>query len=143
MSQRELLADTASLDDGLTCAIPRVPAVDLVELVGCHVRLNGPDAFGQMLESARPIGRMISPLALTPCVPMQGRFIYAGFADRLVHPREQVTRLWQHWGKPEIHWYSSGHTTFFRSRPVQRFIDDALGAVGARRPVTDPTQTLT
>ncbi len=35
---------------------------------------------------------MISPLSLTPLVPMPGRFIYAGIADRLVHPREQVTR---------------------------------------------------
>ena len=69
---------------------------------------------------------MISPLALTPRVPMRGRFIYAGIADRLVHPRDQVTRLWEHWGKPEIHWYPGGHTGFFRSRPVQRFIDDAL-----------------
>ncbi|MGA9677571.1 MAG: hypothetical protein WBR28_20805 [Mycobacterium sp.] len=116
----------ASLDDGLTCAILGVPAVDLVELVGRHAGLSGHDALGQTMRRAKPIGRMISPFALTPRVPMQGRFIYAGIADRLVHPRDQVTRLWQHWGRPQIHWYSGGHTGFFRSRPVQRFIDDAL-----------------
>lgn len=54
---------------------------------------------------------------------MRGRFIYAGIADRLVHPREQVARLWEHWGKPEIVWCQGGHTGFFQSRPVQRFID--------------------
>ena len=75
---------------------------------------------------AKPLGRMISPFALSPRVPMEGRFIYAGIADRLVHPRDQVSRLWQHWGRPQIRWYSGGHTGFFRSRPVQRFIDDAL-----------------
>jgi hypothetical protein len=116
----------ASLDDGLTCAILGVPAVDLVELVSRHAGLSGHDALGQTMRRAKPIGRMISPFALTPRVPMQGRFIYAGIADRLVHPRDQVTRLWQHWGRPQIHWYSGGHTGFFRSRPVQRFIDDAL-----------------
>ena len=116
----------ASLDDGLTCAILGIPAVDLVDLVGRHAGLSGHHGLRQTMTLAKPIGRMISPLALTPRVPMQGRFIYAGIADRLVHPREQVTRLWEHWGKPEIHWYQGGHTGFFRSRPIQRFIDDAL-----------------
>ncbi len=116
----------ASLDDSLTCAILGVPAVDLVGLVGRHAGLGGHAALRHTMNSAKPIGRMISPLALTPCVPMPGRFIYAGIADRLVHPRDQVTRLWEHWGRPKIQWYPGGHTGFFRSRPVQRFIDDAL-----------------
>jgi dienelactone hydrolase len=116
----------ASLDDGLTCAVLGVPAVDLVGLVGRHAGLSGHRRLRHTMNSAKPIGRMISPLALTPRVPMPGRFIYAGIADRLVHPRDQVTRLWEHWGKPQIRWYPGGHTGFFRSRPVQRFIDDAL-----------------
>lgn len=61
---------------------------------------------------------------------------HAGVADRLVHPREQVTRLWEHWGRPEIVWYQGGHTGFFRSRSVQRFVQDALvqsGLVEASR----------
>lgn len=116
----------ASLDGGLTCAILGVPPVDLVELVGRHAGLSHYDALGEMLRLARPIGRMISPLALSPRVPMSGRFIYVGLADRLVHPRHEATRLWQHWGKPEICWYHGGHTWFYSSRPVQRFVDRAL-----------------
>jgi hypothetical protein len=127
----------ASLDNGLTCAILGVPAVDLVGLVGRHAGLSGHGPLRQTMSSAKPIGRMISPLALTPRVPMRGRFIYAGIADRLVHPRDQVTRLWEHWGKPEIEWYPGGHTGFFRSRPVQRFIDDALVQSG----LVDPSRT--
>jgi hypothetical protein len=126
----------ASLDDGLACAILGVPAVDLVELVDRHAHLSGHDALGQTMRLAKPIGRMVSPFALTPRVPMQGRFIYAGIADRLVHPRDQVARLWQHWGRPQIHWYSGGHTGFFRSRPVQRFIDGALVQSG----LVDPSR---
>jgi len=126
----------ASLDEGLTCAILGIPAVDLVNLVGRHAGLSGHHGLRQTMTLAKPIGRMISPLALTPRVPMQGRFIYAGIADRLVHPREQVTRLWEHWGKPEIHWYQGGHTGFFRSRPIQRFIDEALVQSG----LVDPSR---
>jgi hypothetical protein len=116
----------ASLDDGLSCAILGVPVADLVELVSRHAGLSHHDPLRQTLTSATLIGRMISPLALTPRVPMRGRFVYAGIADRLVRPRDQVTRLWEHWGRPEIHWYQGGHTGFFRSRPVQRFVDDSL-----------------
>lgn len=53
-------------------------------------------------------------------------FIYAGLADRLVHPREHVLRLWEHWGRPEITWYPGGHTGFFSSRPVTMFVTGAL-----------------
>ncbi len=120
----------ASLEKGLTCAILGVPVADVVELLGRHSGLRHDDPRRDTLKSAEPIGRMVSPLSLTPLVPMQGRFIYAGIADRLVHPREQVTRLWEHWGKPEIVWYPGGHTGFFRSQPVQRFVLDALRQSG-------------
>ncbi|CQD12142.1 prolyl oligopeptidase family protein [Mycobacterium lentiflavum] len=116
----------ASLDKGLTCAILGVPVADLVELLGRHSGLGHDDPRRHTMELAEPIGRMVSPLSLTPLVPMRGRFIYAGIADRVVHPRTQVTRLWRHWGKPEIVWYRGGHTGFFRSQPVQRFVWEAL-----------------
>ncbi|MFY9918759.1 MAG: hypothetical protein WAL26_10210 [Mycobacterium sp.] len=123
----------ASLEHGLTCAILGVPVADLIELLGRHAGLSPDDPRRHTVALAEPIGRMISPLSLNPRVPMAGRFIYAGIADRLVHPREQVVRLWEHWGRPEIVWYQGGHTGFFQSRPVQRFVDDALvqsGLVG-------------
>jgi hypothetical protein len=120
----------ASLEKDLTCAILGVPVADLVELLGRHSGLSHEDPRRLTMRLAEPIGRMVSPLSLTPLVPMQGRFIYAGVADRLVHPREQVIRLWEHWGKPEIVWYPGGHAGFFRSRPVQRFVRDALQQSG-------------
>lgn len=120
----------ASLEQGLTCAILGVPVADLVELLGRHSGLGRDDPRRDTVKMAEPIGRMISPLSLAPLVPMAGRFIYAGVADQLVHPREQVTRLWEHWGKPEIVWYPGGHAGFFRSRPVQRFVEEALQQSG-------------
>ena len=116
----------ASLEKGLTCAILGVPVVDVVDVLRRHAGLARNDPRRRTLELAAPIGRMVSPLSLTPLVPMPGRFIYAGVADRLVHPREQVTLLWKHWGRPQIMWYPGGHIGFFRSRPVQRFVRDAL-----------------
>ena len=120
----------ASLEKGLTCAILGVPVADLVELLGRHSGLAHDDPRRDTMTLAEPIGRMTSPLSLTPLVPMPGRFIYAGLADRVVHPRNQVIRLWEHWGKPEIVWYPGGHTGFFRSQSVQRFVWDALRQSG-------------
>ncbi len=125
-----IAALVASLETGLTCAILGVPVADLVGLLGRHSGLAEDDPRRQTMTLAEPIGRMISPLSLDPLVPMRGRFIYAGVADQIVHPREQVVRLWEHWGKPEIGWYPGGHTGFFRSRPVQRFVQAALQQSG-------------
>ena len=96
------------------------------ELLRRHAAMSRTDPRRKTVTLAEPLGRMVSPLSLNPRVPMEGRFIYAGIADQLVHPREQVVRLWEHWGRPDIVWYKGGHTGFFQSRPVQRFVDAAL-----------------
>lgn len=116
----------ASVEDGLTCAVLGVPVADLIGVLSGNDGLHDDDPRKLTLQRALPLGRMVSPLSLTPKVPMRGRFIYGGLADRLVNPRDQVLRLWEHWGKPEVHWYAGAHTGFFRSRPVQNFIDTAL-----------------
>lgn len=128
----------ASLEEELTCAVLGVPVADLVDLLSRHSGLDRDDPRQQTIQLAGSLGRMISPLSLTPRVPMSGRFIYAGLADQVVHPREQVTRLWEHWGRPNIEWYRGGHTGFFQSRPVQAFVTDALVRSGLVADVDSP-----
>ena len=129
----------ASLENGLTCAILGVPVADLVEVLGRHAGLVDNDPRRRTLKLAEPIGRMVSPLSLTPrwCRCRAASSTPASPIG-LVHPREQVTRLWEHWGKPEIVWYPGGHTGFFRSRPVQRFVQDALVQSGLVDPALYP-----
>ncbi len=125
----------ASLDDDLTCAILGVPPSNLVELLGRHSGLSRQDPRRKTLELAKPIGEMVSPLSIQPKVPPAGRFIYAGVADRIVHPRQQVIQLWEHWGRPEVGWYHGGHTGFFEARPVARYVDAALVQSGLTAPL--------
>lgn len=125
-----IAALVASIEPGLTCAILGVPVADLIPLLGHHSGLSRDDPRRATMTLAEPISQMVSPLSLSPQVPMSGRFIYAGVADRVVHPREQVVRLWEHWGKPEIVWYEGGHAGFVRSQPVQRFVVEALRQAG-------------
>jgi pimeloyl-ACP methyl ester carboxylesterase len=123
----------ASLDDGLTCAILGVPVINLIDLFGYHAGFAAIDPRRRPLDLAKPIGEMLSPLSLTCRVPPRGRFVYAGIADQVVLPRAHALRLWEHWGKPETVWYHGGHALFFRSRPVEQFIEDALAQSGMVR----------
>jgi hypothetical protein len=116
----------ASIEDNLACAIVGVPVVDLTDLIQQHAGTVPQEQVQRIVRPAKLVGRVISPLALEPRVPYEGRFIYAGLADRLVLPREQVKRLWVHWGRPNIHWYEGGHAGFRRSKPVQTFLLNAL-----------------
>jgi hypothetical protein len=116
----------ASLETGLACAIVGVPVVDLVDLIGYHAKLAHDEERRRIETVAKSVGRVVSPLALTPQVPLEGRFVYAGLADRLVHPRHQVVRLWEHWGRPDIVWFEGSHTGFMRSKPVGHFVREAL-----------------
>lgn len=125
-----IAAQVASLEDGLHCAILGVPVTDLADLMDRH---SGPAPTPEqqhIVGLTKHLNTVVSPFTLTPRVPFKGRFIYAGLADRLIHPRYQVARLWEHWGRPQIEWYPGGHAGFFRSRPVQDFTDHALAQSG-------------
>ena len=52
---------------------------------------------------------------MQPAIPRERRFLYAGLADRVIHPTRQVMRLYEHWDRPEVHWYQGGHVLFFRA----------------------------
>ncbi len=116
----------ASLEENLACAIVGVPVVDLMDLMERHAGAVPRKQLRRIVRPAKVLGRIVSPLSLEPRVPYERRFIYAGLADRLVLPREQVERLWRHWGRPKLHWYEGGHAGFRRSMPVQKFVLEAL-----------------
>ncbi len=120
----------ASTQDGLACAVAGVPVVNLLDLIETHAGGYPQDQVSRIVRPAKELARIISPLSLEPRLPPERRFIYAGLADQLVHPREQVERLWKHWGNPQISWYEGGHTGFARARPVRKFLLEALVQTG-------------
>ena len=114
----------ASLEPDLACAILGVPVVDLVDLMEDHAGDAGSE-LRALLGPARHVSRVVSPLAMQPAIPRERRFLYAGLADRVIHPTRQVMRLYDHWDRPEVHWYRGGHVLFFRAG-VRPFVRDAL-----------------
>lgn len=122
----------AGLEDGLSCVIAGIPAADLPHLffhhAPAHIRRRSEEHHLTGEEASR-IHRVISPLVFAPLVPQERRFIYAGLADRMATPG-QAQRLWMHWDRPTIHWYSGNHVGFYWSRGLGEFVDAALVSSG-------------
>ncbi|HEX4864644.1 MAG TPA: alpha/beta hydrolase [Acidimicrobiales bacterium] len=122
----------ASLEERLACVIAGVPATDLPDLYRRHsparVRLRAYQA-GALGPQADAVHRVISPLVLAPKVPLDRRFIFAGAGDRM-STAGQARRLWEHWERPRIAWYSGGHIGFFLAGAVQQFVTEALNQSG-------------
>jgi len=114
----------AGLEDGLTCVVAGIPMVDFPLAAQDNmpwIMRRYDDEFELDWRLIRAITHVVSPLALAPRVPREGRFIYAGIADRVVKP-EHPRALWRHWGEPEIHWFTGGHvfSGFMHSRVSPR-----------------------
>ena len=117
----------SGLDD-VDLAIAGIPTTDLEALLHNHA----PTAVRKRARSAGSIGpnsraamSLVSPLAVTPRVPRDRRFIFAGLGDRMSTP-EQAEQLWEHWDRPAIHWFPSGHLGCAISGDGREFATDAL-----------------
>jgi len=121
-------ANFASLAEGLACAIPGIPLVDisriLVRHAGVH-QLRYAETLGFDVDRVAELLRVINPLWLSPQVPREGRMIFGGTADRLVTP-DHVRDLWRHWEEPEMVWYQGSHISFMKERSVWAGVDRTL-----------------
>jgi hypothetical protein len=118
----------SSLEDDLRCVIAGIPAVDFANLARDNepwiMRRYDRD-FALDWQLVRAITHVVSPLAFTPRIPRERRFIYAGVADRVARP-DQARALWRHWDRPDIHWFQGGHILGLRDRGIPAFLDRAL-----------------
>jgi hypothetical protein len=122
----------STLVDDLSCIVAGIPATDFIDLFRHHMPPDYgpvPSKLSAFWGGARRILRVVSPLAMTPRVPREGRFIFAGLVDRLVPP--VVARsLWEHWDKPEILWYEGSHVSFIMESGVRDFLTDSFRSRG-------------
>lgn len=122
----------ASLEGGLSCAIAGMPAVCLPSLLQMHApnQLLRKVARADMdWEDARRVMTVVAPLAHSPRIPKERRYMFSGIGDRLA-PAEHVRRLWDHWDRPSIHWYQGSHLSFTWEREISEFVHRALHEAG-------------
>jgi dienelactone hydrolase len=99
----------ASVEPKLRFSIPMIPLVSWADLLWMHgdghPKRREAEATGISLESLRKVYAVHTPLQHAPLVPREMRMIIAGKNDR-VCPREHVAMLWEHWYRPEIHYFA-------------------------------------
>ena len=120
----------AGLEDGLACIVAGIPMVDFPLAAQDNmpwIMRRYDDEFELDWRRIRAIIHVVSPLALRPRVAREGRFIYAGIADRVVKP-EHPRALWRHWEEPAIHWFNGGHVLGVFNKSVHPFLEAALRA---------------
>jgi dienelactone hydrolase len=118
----------AALDGDLACAVAGIPATDFSRLTwrhGAPLEVSYAERRGVVHDEVRELLQVVSPLTLTPQVPKERRYIFAGVSDRLVPP-DQPRDLWLHWDRPRIVWYQGAHVTFNRHPAVDDLLMTAL-----------------
>jgi hypothetical protein len=120
----------SSLERGLACAVPLVPAVSLPAVLGAS---RSPEE-SRRRESVGLTDALLSdawashdPLRHRPLVAPEGRLILAGLSDRICMP-DQVEALWEHWERPSIHWFPGSHLAPFGRRALRERLDVHLRA---------------
>ncbi len=107
----------ASVEPELAFAVPMIPLVSLPEMMWAEgagdPRLARAVEHGWSLPALRDFFAVHGPLGRPPLVPRTRRLIIGARGDRICPPEHAVT-LWQHWGRPRIHWYPGGHLAQFR-----------------------------
>jgi len=118
----------SALDPGIDRAIAGTPLVDLAKPVR-HETLGASrtayDRLGLLGDKLDRVHGVVAPLTLDCQVPVAGRFVYAGVADRMTTPGEAY-RLCNHWDRPEVCWYPGSHCASAWSREARRFVDGVL-----------------
>lgn len=103
----------ASVEPRLHFAVPNVPVVSLPDIVlewqplGSLARA----AMFAMRKSVKEMRHMLAvtcPLTYKPVLPKDRLMIIGGVGDRLAPPKHSRI-LWDHWGRPRIHWFPGNH----------------------------------
>lgn len=124
-----VVALLAGMEDA-DAVVAGIPVADVPRLFHEHSPLH---IRAQAIEhnimggTAEDVFTVVSPLRFTPRVPVERRFVYAGYGDRLAFP-DQARQLWEHWEKPRISWYAGNHVGYLWSRQVNRFLGESLTA---------------
>jgi dienelactone hydrolase len=122
----------AGLEAALDCVIAGLPVVDFPHLFKRNAppEVRGNPRYEALVDRSRAVHRVVSPLALDAQTPVERRFVFAGQADRLVDPVRHAAALWDHWDRPDIHWFPGGHVGHLVARGINRFVDDAFERTG-------------
>jgi hypothetical protein len=108
-----ITALTAAVDERLDFAVPNAPVTWMPSLQDSWFPANVTTRVLRALaglpedDIARALA-VHSPLTYAPVIPRERLMVVAGLGDRMAPPSQSLM-LWEHWGRPELHWFPGSH----------------------------------
>ncbi len=127
----------ASLERRIDCVVVGIPATDFARLIRQHtprVLLRAAETEGLRIDDVATLLRVVSPLMLSPVLPLERRFVYGAVGDRLTSP-DHTRDLWRHWGRPRVAWYHGSHVSFLWEPDVKALLEEAFRSCGLLEPL--------
>lgn len=120
-----LAALTASLSSRPAFVVPIMAPVCLGDLPGRLHAMRRGDACTGDVDAVVGGYRVHSPLARPLAIPREHAVIVAARGDAFVPPHH-ARLLWEHWGRPALHWIAGGHLVSFGRGSLVAAIEAAL-----------------
>lgn len=107
----------STVEDRLDFVVPNSAVIWLPELFDdwfpINIALGALRSITAVPDDELEAGLAVhSPLNYDPVIPKDRLMIVGGLGDRLAPP-EQSLLLWEHWGRPELHWFPGSHIIHF------------------------------
>lgn len=124
----------AAIEDRLDVVIPNAAVTDIPRLVRQWFPANlgvwlGCKRNGLSVQEVSAALQFHSPLHYPSVVARENLMIIGGLGDRLAPP-EQSRVLWEHWGRPRLHWYPGSHVLHVERRAYLQELPKFLRAAG-------------
>jgi pimeloyl-ACP methyl ester carboxylesterase len=103
----------AAVEPRLDFAIPNAAVTWLPPLLDSWFPADRTAAFSRRISGVTPelladALALHSPLSYPPLLAKERLMVVAGLGDRLAPP-EQSVALWEHWDRPQLHWFPGSH----------------------------------
>lgn len=103
----------AGVEDRLAFAVPNVPLASILDLIlqwspAGQVIKTGLRLAGSDIREARHATAVSCPLTYAPKLPRDHLLIVGGAGDRFAPPKH-TRLLWDHWDRPQLHWFPGNH----------------------------------
>lgn len=123
----------ASLAPELAFAVPMLPIADVPALLwswgeGTKDRAEA-EAVGVTFDEFCEAMAVHAPLAHRLAIPKDRVLMIGGKSDRIIPPIHTQT-LWEHWGRPRIHWFLGSHIVHFGRQGYMEQVRDFLRSLG-------------
>ncbi len=122
----------AAVEERLYFSIPNVPVVSLFDLMlqwepaGTVIR-SGLKLANVSIIEGRHMMAVHCPLTYPSKIPKERLMVIGGAGDRLAPPKHSHL-LWDHWGRPRMHWFPGNHVLHLDQgrylKEMARFLQD-------------------